>query len=324
MLLAVTNHLNRFVVVGIRRLAAALHRTLKLAHGTVIRVRARRDLHFGNCPVLSRIGERTESRINGHAQILACVGVLQRVCAFGNELKIKALLALANVAHDAAILHLAGLRGIRRILKSPGKPVVVLVDAHAVRVAGKLEDRLFGLPADSGFVGLAFYRMQTSLGADESRRAALVEVTLHRDPGPRSEFLTFVDAKKMASPRCLSMLSNIGMKVEFAQTKTNAQISESLCPFLALRHASCGLPLGRRTHFLNTIPSVAHDGVLKVAAKAETLPKPSAFFVSGNDRKGDDEGFRAHGRTLAQGCEMSVPCAGALSGMDECRIPPSE
>ena len=43
-LLAVTNHLNRFVVVGIRRLAAALHRTLKLAHGTVIRVRARRNV----------------------------------------------------------------------------------------------------------------------------------------------------------------------------------------------------------------------------------------------------------------------------------------
>ena len=77
-LLAVTNHLNRFVVVGIRCLAAALHRTLKLAHGTVIRVRARRNLHFGNCPVLSRIGERPESRINGHAQILAGVGVLQR------------------------------------------------------------------------------------------------------------------------------------------------------------------------------------------------------------------------------------------------------
>ena len=75
---------------------------------------------------------------------------------------------------------------------------------------------------------------------------------------------------------------------------------------------------------LNTIPSVAHDGVLKVAAKAETLPKPSAFFVSGNDRKGDDEGFRAHGRTLAQGCEMSVPCTEPLSTMDECRIPPSE
>ena len=55
MLLAVTNHLNRFVVVGIRRLAAALHRTLKLAHGTVIHVRARRNLHFGNCSVLSRI-----------------------------------------------------------------------------------------------------------------------------------------------------------------------------------------------------------------------------------------------------------------------------
>ena len=65
--------------------------------------------------------------------------------------------------------------------------------------------------------------------------------------------------------------------------------------------------------YQNTSPSAAHDGVLKVAATAETLPKSSAFFVSGNDRKGDDEGFRAHERTLAQGSEMSVPCAGLLS-----------
>ena len=235
-----------------------------------------------------------------------------------------AVLALTDVAHNAAILHLAGLRGIRRILKSPGEPVVVLVDADAVRMAGKLEDRLFGFPDDSGFVGLAFNRMQTSLGADESWRAVLVDVAFHRDPGPRSDFLTFVDAKKMTSPGGLSMLSDIGMEVVFAQAKANAQISESLCPFLALRHDSCGLPLGCCAHLLNTIPSPAHDGVLKVAAEAETLPKPSAFIASGNDRKGDDEGFRAHGRTLAQGCEMSVPCAGALSGMDECRIPPSE
>lgn len=250
--------------------------------------------------------------------------MLQRACAFRDELKVKALLALTDVAHNAAILHLAGLRGIRRILKSPGEPVVVLVDANAVRMAGKLEDRLFGFPDDSGFVGLAFNRMQTSLGADESRRAALVDVAFHRDPGPRSDFLTFVDAKKMTSPGGLSLLSDIGMEVVFAQAKANAQISESLCPFLALRHDSCGLPLGCCAHLLNTIPSPAHDGVLKVATEAETLPKPSAFFASGNDRKGDDEGFRAHGRTLAQGCEMSVPCAGALSGMDECRIPPSE
>ena len=290
----------------------------------MIHVGTRRNLHFGNLPVLSRVGEGAETWVDRHALILAGVGVLQRACTFGDELKVKALLALADVAHDAAILHLAGLRGIRRILKSPGEPVVVLVDADAVRMAGKLEDRLFGFPDDSGFVGLAFNRMQTSLGADESRRAALVDVAFHRDPGPRSDFLTFVDAKKMTSPGGLSMLSDIGMEVVFAQAKANAQISESLCPFLALRHDSCGLPLGCCAHLLNTIPSPAHDGVLKVAAEAETLPKPSAFFASGNDRKGDDEGFRAHGRTLAQGCEMSVPCAGALSGMDECRIPPSE
>ena len=76
--------------------------------------------------------------------------------------------------------------------------------------------------------------------------------------------------------------------------------------------------------YQNTIPSTAHDGVLKVAAEAEALAQPTAVLISGDDRKTDDEGFRAHGRTLAQGCEMSVPCAGALSGMDECRIPPSE
>ena len=57
LLFAVTNNVNSFVVVGIRRTAASLHRTLDSAYGTVIRVRARRNLHFGNCPVLSRIGE---------------------------------------------------------------------------------------------------------------------------------------------------------------------------------------------------------------------------------------------------------------------------
>ena len=100
------------------------------AHGTVIRVRARRNLHFGNCPVLSRIGERPESRINGHAQILAGVGVLQRACSFGNKLQEKALLALAHFTHDPTVLHFSGLCGIRLILQSPGEPVVALVNAN--------------------------------------------------------------------------------------------------------------------------------------------------------------------------------------------------
>lgn len=50
--------------------------------------------------------------------------------------------------------------------------------------------------------------------------------------------------------------------------------------------------------YQNTIPSTAHDGVLKVAAEAETLPQPTAVLISGDDRKTDDEGFRAHGSTI--------------------------
>ena len=195
MLLAVTNHLNRFVVVGIRRLAAALHRTLKLAHGTVIRVRARRNLHFGNCPVLSRIGERPESRINGHAQILAGVGVLQRACSFGNELKEIALLAFAHFTHDPTILHLSGLFGIRRILQSPGEPVVALVNANTVHVLADGYALLICFPDDAGAIGLPFDRMQSASRTDEPRRAAVVEVAFHRDPRSRSELLTFVDAE---------------------------------------------------------------------------------------------------------------------------------
>ena len=129
-----TEDVNSFVVVGIRRTAASLHRTLDSAYGTAIRVRARRNLHFGNCSVLSRISERTESRINGHVQILAGVGVLQGACPFGNELKEKALLALAHFTHDPTILHLSGLCGIRRILQSSGEPVVALVNANTVHV----------------------------------------------------------------------------------------------------------------------------------------------------------------------------------------------
>ena len=53
--------------------------------------------------------------------------------------------------------------------------------------------------------------------------------------------------------------------------------------------------------YQNTIPSTTHDGVLKVAAEAEALAQPTAVLISGDDRKADDEGFRAHGSTLAQG-----------------------
>ena len=62
--------------------------------------------------------------------------------------------------------------------------------------------------------------------------------------------------------------------------------------------------------YQNTIPSTTHDGVLKVAAEAETLPQPTAVLISGDDRKTDDEGFRAHGSTLAQGPERHTPFIG--------------
>ena len=100
------------------------------------------------------------------------------------------------------------------------------------------------------------------------------------------------------------------MKVVLAQAEPHAKITEGFCPFTALRHGSCGLPLGRGPHFQNTIPSTAHDGVLKVAAEAETLPQPTAVLISGDDRKTDDEGFRAHGSTLAQGLERHTPFIG--------------
>ena len=65
--------------------------------------------------------------------------------------------------------------------------------------------------------------------------------------------------------------------------------------------------------YQNTIPSTAHDGVLKVATETETLPQSTAVLISGDDRKTDDEGFRAHGSTLAQGLERHTPFA-ALNG----------
>ena len=62
--------------------------------------------------------------------------------------------------------------------------------------------------------------------------------------------------------------------------------------------------------YQNTIPSTTHDGVLKVAAEAETLLQPTAVLISGDDRKTDDEGFRAHGSALAQGLERHTPFIG--------------
>ena len=244
-----TNNVNSFVVVGIRRTAASLHRTLDSAYGTVIRVRARRNLHFGNCPVLSRIGERPESRINGHAQILAGVGVLQRACSFGNKLQEKALLALAHFTHDPTVLHFSGLCGIRRILQSPGEPVVALVNANTVHVLADGYALLICFPDDAGAIGLPFDRMQSASRTDEPRRAAVVEVAFHRDPRSRSELLTFVDAEQVAASRSLAVHGDVGMKVVLAQAEPHAKITEGFCPFTALRHGSCGLPLGRGAHF---------------------------------------------------------------------------
>ena len=79
--------------------------------------------------------------------------------------------------------------------------------------------------------------------------------------------------------------------------------------------------------YQNTIPSTTHDGVLKVAAEAEALAQPTAVLISGDDRKTDDEGFRAHGSTLAQGVERHTPFIGDNPidrKREVCRIPPSE
>ena len=96
------------------------------------------------------------------------------------------------------------------------------------------------------------------------------------------------------------------MEIVFAQTKAIAKIAEGFSSFLASWHGSGVVPFRCLAHFLNTIPSAARDGVLEIAAEAETLPKPSAFLASGNDRKGDDEGFRGHGTTSTHSLEMST------------------
>ena len=122
--------------------------------------------------------------------------------------------------------------------------------------------------------------------------------------------MTFVDAEQVAASRSLAVLGDVGMKVVLAQAEPHAKIAESLGSFSAFRHGPCGLPLSCGTHLQHTIPSTAHDGVLKVAAEAETLPQPTAVLISGDDRKTDDEGFRAHGSTLAQGVERHTPFIG--------------
>ena len=79
--------------------------------------------------------------------------------------------------------------------------------------------------------------------------------------------------------------------------------------------------------YQNTIPSTTHDGVLKVAAEAEALPQPTAVLIAGDDRKTDDEGFRADGSTLAQGVGRHTPFIGDNQidrKREVCRIPPSE
>ena len=216
----------------------------------------------------------------------------------------------AHFTHDPTVLHFSGLCGIRLILQSPGEPVVALVNANTVHSLADGYALLICFPDDAGAIGLPFDRMQSASRADEPRRAAVVEVAFHRDPRSRSKFLRFVDTEQVATSRSLAVLGDVGMKVVLAQAEVHAKITEGFCPFTALRHGSCGLPLGRGPHFQNTIPSTAHDGVLKVAAEAEALAQPTAVLTSGDDRKTDDEGFRAHGSTLAQGLERHTPFIG--------------
>ena len=138
---------------------------------------------------------------------------------------------------------------IRRILQSSGEPVVALVNANTVYVLADGYALLICFPDDAGAIGLPFDRMQSASRTDEPRRAAVVEVAFHRDPRSRSEFLAFVDAEQVAASRSLAVHGDVGMKVVLAQAEVHAKITEGFCPFTALRHGSCGLPLGRGAHF---------------------------------------------------------------------------
>ena len=61
--------------------------------------------------------------------------------------------------------------------------------------------------------------------------------------------MTFVDAEQVAASRSLAVLGDVGMKVILVQAEPHAKITEGFCPFTAVRHGSCGLPLGRGAHF---------------------------------------------------------------------------
>ena len=233
--------------------------------------------------------------------------MLERTCSFGDELKNEALLAFAEVANDAAILDLARLQRIRGILQSPHEPVVMLVDADPIGLFAEDKALLIGLPNDALAIGFALKRMKPASGADEPRRTAVKHVALYRDPSSRRKFLAFIDAKQMSAPGRLAMQGDVGMEIVFAQAKAFAKIAEGFGSLLAFWHGSGVLPFRRLAHFPNTIPPAAHDGVLKVAAEAETLSQPTAVLVFGNNRNADDEGFRAHEVTLTHSLEMSTP-----------------
>ena len=87
----------------------------------------------------------------------------------------------------------------------------------------------------------------------------------------------------MSAPGRLAMHGDVGMEIVFAQAKAFAKIAEGFGSFLAFGHGSSVLPFRRLAHFQNTIPPAAHDGVLEVAAEAETLSQPTAVLVSGNN-----------------------------------------
>ena len=62
-----------------------------------------------------------------------------------------------------------------------------------------------------------------------------------------------------------------------------------------------------------------HEG-----AEAEALAQPTAVLISGDDRKTDDEGFRAHGSTLAQELERHTPFIGGTTNrLEERGLPHS-
>ena len=131
----------------------------------------------------------------------------------------------------------------------------------------------------------------------------------------------------MTAPGRLAVQGDVGMEIVFAQAKAFAKYAEGFGSFPAFWHGSGVLPFRRLAHSQNTIPPVAHDGVLEVAAEAETLSQPTAVLVSGNNRKADDEGFRAHEATLTHSLEMSTPHTRGqheASFLEVGRIPPDE